>query len=149
MTQTYYELTHLIERLHRRYLDVLRTSLDRLGVVDINAVQCMLLGNIGEEEINVRSLMDRGYYLGSNASYNLKRLVECAYLEQQRSPHDRRSTLIRATQKGRDLCRQVAEMTDRNAVAFSTGESGTELEAACQLLRRLERAWEEEVVKRS
>ena len=149
MTQTYYELTHLIERLHRRYLDVLRTSLDRLGVVDINAVQCLLLGNIGEEEINVRSLMDRGYYLGSNASYNLKRLVECGYLEQQRSPHDRRSTLIRASQKGRDLCRQVAEMTDRNAIAFSTGDSAAELEAACQLLRRLERAWEEEVVKRS
>lgn len=149
MTKAYYELTHLIERLHRRYLDVLRANLDRLGVVDVNAVQCLLLGNIGEEEINVRSLMDRGYYLGSNASYNLKRLVECGYLEQQRSPHDRRSTLIRASKKGRDLCAKVAEHTDRHAVAFSAGDGARDIEAACEMMRRLEREWEAEVAKRS
>ncbi|HYM30226.1 MAG TPA: winged helix DNA-binding protein [Candidatus Cybelea sp.] len=148
MEQAYYELTHLIERLHRRYLDVLRTDLERLAIGDINAVQALLLRNIGAEEINVRALMDRGYYLGSNASYNLKRLVECGYLEQQRSQHDRRSTIIRASKKGRDLCERIAEAADRQAAALFEGNGNTEIEAACATMRRLETVWDSHVSKR-
>ena len=98
MPDEFRELTQLIERLHRRFLDVLRTELDRLDIHDINPVQCLLLSNIGREEINVRNLMDRGYYQGSNASYNIKKLVEVGYLEQKRSPRDRRSTLLKVSE---------------------------------------------------
>lgn len=142
MTRPYFELTRLIERLHRRFLDVLRAELDQLDVSDINPVQCLLLSNIGEEEINVRNLMDRGYYLGSNASYNIKKLVESGYLIQQRSPYDRRSTLIRVSPKGLDLCAKVAAAELAHAERITAEDGGQELDAACETLRNLERSWD-------
>ena len=75
------ELTRLIERLHRRFLDVLRAELNRMSIKDINAVQALLLANIGEEEIVIRDLVERGYYQGSNVSYNIKKLVDMGYLD--------------------------------------------------------------------
>lgn len=142
MNGFYYDLTRLIERLHRRFLDVLRAELDRLDVIDINPVQCLLLSNIGVEEINVRNLMDRGYYLGSNASYNIKKLVEAGYLHQQRSPHDRRSTLIKVSQKGLELCARVAEAEALHAARLAAHDGGRQIEAACDTLRQLERNWD-------
>ena len=86
MNKRYMDLTRLIERLHRRFLDVLRAELNRLGVRNINAVQALLLANISEEEIVIRDLVERGYYQGSNVSYNIKKLTELGYLVQERSP---------------------------------------------------------------
>lgn len=146
---TYNELTRLIERLHRRYLDVLRTELERLEIDDINAVQCLLLCNIGVDEVNVRNLMDRGYYLGSNASYNIKKLVESGYLEQARSPRDRRSTLLRLSPKGLTLTDQVAKLQERHARRLAEQDGDGDSEAAVRVLRRLERDWEEYVVLRT
>jgi hypothetical protein len=70
------DLARVIERVSRRFLDYLRLELTRLGVDDISPSQVMVLLTIGTGEIAVRDLLDRGYYLGSNASYNLKQLVE-------------------------------------------------------------------------
>ena len=81
VTKQYVELTRLIERLHRRFLDVLRAELNRLGVKNINAVQALLLANISDEEIVIRDLVERGYYQGSNVSYNIKKLTDLGYLE--------------------------------------------------------------------
>jgi len=47
----YIDLAKTIERLHRRFLDVVRAELNRLGHRDLTAVQAMLLTNIGDEEI--------------------------------------------------------------------------------------------------
>ena len=143
------ELTQLIERLHRRFLDVLRAELDRLEVLDINPVQCMLLSNIGREEINVRNLMDRGYYQGSNASYNIKKLVECEYLEQKRSPRDRRSTLLRVTDKGLALIAHVRELEDRQAKAIAAFSAEGSVAGALKLMRRIERYWDDVIEGRS
>ncbi|MFQ5785514.1 MAG: MarR family winged helix-turn-helix transcriptional regulator [Alphaproteobacteria bacterium] len=146
MTQAYFDLTHLIERLHRRFLDVLRAELDHLDVDDINAVQSLILANIGDEEITVRDLVKRGYYLGSNASYNIKKLVESGYLEQERSPHDRRSVRIKLSQKGLDLCAKVQQLQEKHAQAATNDPNGArELEGACQALRNLERRWSDYV----
>src|SRR5580658_4789620 len=79
------DLPRLIERMHRRFLDVVRIELGRLGIEDISPVQAMMLDNIGNEEISVRGLIERGYYLGSNASYNLKQLVNGGYVERRAS----------------------------------------------------------------
>ena len=111
--EDYHEMTRLIERLHRRFLDVLRAELTLLEVTDINAVQALLLANIGDEEINVRELMSRGYYQGSNASYNLKKLVEMGYLIQEKSERDRRATMIRLSEKGLSLIKQLSEAEDK------------------------------------
>ena len=143
MSEAYYSITQLIERLHRRYLDVLRSELNKEGVKDINPVQCLLLMNIGDEEINVRNLMDRGYYQGSNASYNIKKLVENDYIVQRRSDHDRRSTIIKVTDKGMALCNQIRDFQSKHAEVIVSEQTGrkVDLESAATALRELERTW--------
>src|SRR3989440_316484 len=99
----YLEALTLIERLHRRLLDVIKDEFDRRGRADINAVQALLLFNIGDKELTAGELRTRGYYLGSNVSYNLKKLVEMGFLDHQRSRVDRRSVRIKLTEKGREV----------------------------------------------
>ena len=103
MTNTYYSSIILIEKLHRLFLDVLQNELRLMDVKDITNVQCTILYNIGEDEINVSSLTDKGYYQGSNVSYNLRKMVENGYVLQQQAVTDKRVTLISLTGKGMDL----------------------------------------------
>ena len=100
MSKEYIDLTLLIERLHRRFLDVLRTELKRIGIRDINGVQALILANIGDDEIIIRDLIERGYYQGSNVSYNIKKLTDYGYLDQERALHDKRSITVKLTEKG-------------------------------------------------
>ena len=142
MKNEYLELTRLIERLHRHFLDVLRTELNRMGNKDINAVQALLLANIGEEQIVIRDLVERGYYQGSNVSYNIKKLVDMGYLEQERSTQDRRSVRVKLTEKAMEVVRRIRDMEDHNARAFAEQNAGNEeVEKACLSLRRLEGTW--------
>lgn len=142
MKEQYLELTRLIERLHRYFLDVLRTELNRMGNKDINAVQALLLANIGEEEIVIRDLVERGYYQGSNVSYNIKKLVDMGYLVQERSTRDRRSVRVRLTEKAMEVVVRIREMEDRNAATFGKQDlNGDEVEKTCHALRRLESTW--------
>lgn len=142
VSDTYFDLAHMIERLHRRYLDVVRAALTRIGVDDVNPVQALMLTNIGDEEVVVRDLVERGYYLGSNASYNIKKLTEAGYLEQARSTFDRRSVRIKLTGKGQELRGKLQQMERSNADALAEGAAdGTGLAETCRLLRKLERVW--------
>src|ERR1700735_2644236 len=97
------DLPRLIERMHRRFLDVVRIELTKQGINDISPVQAMMLASIGDEEISVRDLIERGYYLGSNASYNLKNLVEGGYVDRQASERDRRAARLKLSIKGRAI----------------------------------------------
>src|SRR5207247_9197454 len=99
----YLEALTLVERLHRRLLDVIKDEFDRRSRGDINPVQALLMYNIGEKDLTAGELRTRGYYLGSNVSYNLKKLVEMGYLDHQRSRIDRRSVRLKLTDKGRDV----------------------------------------------
>ena len=142
MKQSYLETIRLIERLHRRFLDVIKTELDRLGIEDINNVQSLILSNISNEQLTVGELTARGYYLGSNVSYNVKKLVENGYLNQERSPHDRRMTRVRVSEKGLELCERIDDLYRRNAADLERDVIGQEqLAAANQLLSALERYW--------
>lgn len=142
MNKDYVELTQLIERLHRRFLDVLRTELKRMGIRDLNGVQALLLANIGEEEIVIRDLIERGYYQGSNVSYNIKKLTDMGYLEPERAEHDRRSVTIKVTDKGLEVVKSVRELEARNAEQFIGQLGGDEkIGEAAATLRRLERTW--------
>ena len=106
---TYSDITRLIERLHRRYLDVIRYELSRLGIDEVNAVQALLLMNVQDAEVSIRELVDRGYYIGSNVTYNVRHLVDLGYLEQHRSERDRRSVKIKLTEQGMQLCTALTE----------------------------------------
>ena len=142
MNKQYLELTRLIERLHRRFIDVLKTKLNRLGVQDINGVQALLLTNIGEQKITIRDLVKRGYYLGSNVSYNIKKLTALGYLNQEPTPHDKRSVTVSLTEKALAIVSGMRDLQDNNANAFTrSGENMERVEDICQGLRSLERTW--------
>ncbi|MEP4380646.1 MAG: winged helix DNA-binding protein [Alphaproteobacteria bacterium] len=140
---SYGDITRLIERLHRRYLDVIRYELSQLGIDDINAVQALLLMNVQSAEVSIRELVDRGYYIGSNVTYNVRHLVETGYLDQERSERDRRSVRIRATEKGTTLCASLVEMESRHAGALNA--EAENVDAAWALLRGLERVWSDDI----
>ncbi|WP_417317640.1 MarR family winged helix-turn-helix transcriptional regulator [Emcibacter sp.] len=108
------ECLRLIERLHRRMLDIVKHRLDAVGMNDINSVQALLIYNIGDHEMTAGDLRNRGYYLGSNVSYNLKKLVETGYIMQERSEHDRRALRIWLSDKGKAVCTLVGELFDEN-----------------------------------
>src|SRR5690606_9674648 len=110
----YMESLQLVERLHRRLLDVIKDEFDRNGRSDINAIQALLLFNIGSSELTAGELRSRGYYLGSNVSYNLKKLVELGFINHQRSRVDRRSVRVSLTPKGREVADVVAKLYDRH-----------------------------------
>jgi DNA-binding MarR family transcriptional regulator len=140
--QSYLETIRLIERLHRRFLDVIKTELDRLGIEDINNVQSLILSNISSEQLTVGELTARGYYLGSNVSYNVKKLVENGYLNQERSPHDRRMTRVRVSDKGLELCNRIDELYQTNASELEREVIAKEqLTSTNQVLSALERYW--------
>jgi len=138
----YLEAIRLIERLHRQFLEVVKTDLDGRGIVDINNIQALILFNIGDSELTVGELTNRGYYLGSNVSYNVKKMVDNNYLIQERSAHDKRSMRIRPSGKGLDLCEQISNMFDRHSVALgeSTFNSG-DIGVASASYKQLERFW--------
>jgi DNA-binding MarR family transcriptional regulator len=140
--QPYYDSILLIERLHRHFLEVLKTELDRLGIQDINNVQSLILYNIGDDELTVGELTARGYYLGSNVSYNVKKMVENGYLGQERSPHDRRSVRVRLSDKGLSLRDKISAMFERQITALDkAGLNDDELLKANETMRKLERFW--------
>src|SRR5262245_27860794 len=99
----YLEALILVERLHRRLLDVIKDEFDRRSRADLNSVQALILYNMGEKEVTAGEVRTRGYYLGSNVTYNLKKLVQMGFLEHQRSQVDRRAVRIKLTDKGREI----------------------------------------------
>jgi len=138
----YYESILLIERVHRHFLEVVKTDLDRQGIQDINNVQALILFNIGPDEMTVGELTARGYYLGSNVSYNVKKMVENNYLVQERSPHDRRSVRVKLSDKGLALHKKMGEHFDKHTTAISGANiTETELNTGNDVLRKLERFW--------
>src|SRR6195256_3615252 len=114
MSNGYLEVIALVERLHRHFLDVVKLELDGLGIHDINNIQGLMLFNIGDAEMTVGELTLRGCYLGSNVSYNVKKMAENGYLLHERSVHDRRSIRVRATEKGRALFQKLIKMHQRH-----------------------------------
>ncbi len=144
MSKEYIDLTLLIERLHRRFLDVLRTELKRIGIRDINGVQALILANIGDDEIVIRDLIERGYYQGSNVSYNIKKLTDYGYLDQERALHDKRSITVKLTDKGRQVVSGVRELEEKNGMKFldNIGDPET-MTNTIEMLRKLERTWDE------
>ena len=143
----YLDALSLVERLHRLLLDVIKDEFERVGVLEINAVQALLLFNIGDHEVTAGELKSRGYYQGSNVSYNLKKLVEMGYMHHQRCEIDRRSVRVRLTEKGRHIRKVVAELFARHADGLRDkgvlGEDG--ISEITVSLKRMERYWADQI----
>jgi DNA-binding MarR family transcriptional regulator len=147
LTSGYLETLALIERLHRLLLDVIKDEFERLGRFEINAVQALLLFNIGHKVMTAGELKSRGYYQGSNVSYNLKKLVETGYIDHQRCDIDRRSVRVKLTEQGKDVHRTVAELFGRHAGDLNTNDRlrAEGIEGMNRDLRSVERYWTEEI----
>lgn len=146
----YLESLQLVERLHRRLLDVIKDEFDRKGRSDINAIQALLLFNIGNSELTAGELRSRGYYLGSNVSYNLKKLVELGFINHQRSRIDRRSVRISLTPKGNDIAVVVASLYERHVGSIEQvgGINQEEFKQLNKSLQRLDRFWNDSIAYR-
>ena len=143
----YMESLSLVERLHRLLLDVIKDEFERLGILDINAVQALLLFNIGDNEVTAGELKSRGYYQGSNVSYNLKKLVDMGYMHHQRCEIDRRSVRVRLTEKGRHVRDTVNGLFERHAEGLEKhGVLNTNgLDQVNHSLKRIERYWTDQI----
>ena len=144
---SYLEALALVERLHRLLLDVIKDEFERVGVLEINAVQALLLFNIGDNEVTAGELKSRGYYQGSNVSYNLKKLVEMGYMHHQRCEIDRRSVRVRLTTRGREIRDIVTGLFQRHAEGLvDRGVIGVEgIDDITRALRRVERYWTDQI----
>ena len=143
----YMESLQLVERLHRRLLDVIKDEFDRKGQSDINAIQALLLFNIGNSELTAGELRSRGYYLGSNVSYNLKKLVELGFINHQRSRIDRRSVRVSLTDKGNEIAEVVGKLYERHIGSIEQvgGINSEEFGQMNRELQRLDRFWNDTI----
>lgn len=146
----YMEALTLVERLHRRLLDVIKDEFDRSGRSDVNSVQALLLFNIGDAELTAGELRTRGYYLGSNVSYNLKKLVEMGYIHHQRSRMDRRSVRVSLTPKGQEIADIVSRLYERHIKSIQQvgGIAIDDFQLLNKSLQRLERFWTDQILYR-
>ena len=143
----YLQLLHLVERLHRQLLDVIKDELERIGQTDINSVQALLLYNIGDAELTPGELRSRGHYLGSNVSYNLKQLVEKGYIRDERSSTDRRSKRVSLTSTGLSVRDHLVALFDRQLASVEQvgGVNMRLMEDTNKTLQRLERFWADQI----
>ncbi len=144
---SYLDSLTLVERLHRLLLDVIKDEFERVGMLEINAVQALLLFNIGDNEVTAGELKSRGYYQGSNVSYNLKKLVDAGFMHHQRSEIDRRSVRVRLTEKGRDVRNVVSKLFATHAAGLMSRQvlDLQGIEDITGSLRRVERYWTEQI----
>jgi DNA-binding MarR family transcriptional regulator len=145
--RSYLDALHLVERLHRLLLDVIKDEFERLGILDVNPVQALLLFNIGEHEVTAGELKSRGYYQGSNVSYNLKKLVDMGYMHHQRSDIDRRSVRVRLTEKGRYLRDIVSRLFATHAEGLMARGilDANAMDEITRSLKRMERYWSDQI----
>ncbi len=146
MIVPYYDSINLIERLHRQFMDVLKVELERANILDINNVQALILHNINTDELTVGELTVRGYYLGSNVSYNVKKMVENGYIVQERSVHDKRSIRVKLSDKGRKLNDALGRLYKKHEEKLiPSGLTPQRLESMNHVLRDLETYWSDQM----
>ncbi|MCJ8141597.1 winged helix DNA-binding protein [Ancylobacter sp. A5.8] len=150
ITPLYQEALTLLERLHRRLLDVVKDEFDRRERTDVNAAQALLLFNIGDAELSAGELRTRGYYLGANVSYNIKKLAEMGYLEHQRSRMDRRALRISLTPKGEEVREIVGALYAKHVATIEQigGIAAQDFQVINRSLQRLERFWTDQILYR-
>lgn len=148
MKESYFQSVVMIERLHRLFLEVIKVELDRQDMRDINNVQCLVLYNIGKGQVTVGELTNRGYYLGSNVSYNLRKMVQNGYLVQEPSEHDKRSSHVRLSKKGLDLHNKLDEILTTHSQSLSSIDlDSSKMKMLDETLSKLEGFWSNMVLR--
>jgi DNA-binding MarR family transcriptional regulator len=143
------EISVLGERNYRLFLDVIKQELDALGIVDINAVQAFILLNVNESVVTVGDIITKGYYIGSNASYNIRKMVANGYIQQIQSEYDRRAVFLKLTDSGSSLCSKLDSVITKHASEFAPGTKGKfDLTQCALVLKRIEHFWKDLLTRR-
>ncbi|MDR0406774.1 MAG: MarR family winged helix-turn-helix transcriptional regulator [Holosporales bacterium] len=149
MKDLYLDTVSSIERLHRLFLEVVKNELDRQGIHDMNNVQALILYNLGKSQLTVSELTNRGYYLGSNASYNLRKMIQNGYIDQEVSVHDRRAIVVKLSARGLDFYKKFDAAMNRQVTIFIEKNIPlADLQNATNLLRQMEAFWSEFLIRR-
>jgi DNA-binding MarR family transcriptional regulator len=142
MNDSYLDLIQLLPQIHRRFMNAIKLDLEELKVRDINNVQSVILFSISDTDLSIGELTSRGVHMRSNVSYNVKKMVENGYLEQEHSAYDRRVSYVRLTEKGRRLREALANAHQRRIELLSEiSLSSDELQATISVLHHLDRLW--------
>lgn len=110
----------LIEKVYKAFLNLLKDELDQMGIFDINNIQCLLIYQIGKSQINVSDVISKGYYAGSNVSYNLKKMSEAGYIKQTPAQHDKRASVIKLSDKGLSILKKLDKIFDKHTAYLSS-----------------------------
>lgn len=149
MKDEYFQSVQSLERLHRLFLDVIKTELDHMQIFDINNVQAIIIYNIGTSQLTVGELTHRGYYQGSNVSYNLRKMVKNEYVAQVQTPHDRRSSLVKLAPKGLELYKKLDAIFKKHSEVLNKKGGQETLHQLSSSLQKLENFWNDTVVTES
>lgn len=142
MKSVYLELVMLFEGLHRLFLDVLKIEIDKLSLKDLSNVQAVILYNIGNNQLTVGEISNRGYYLGSNVSYNLKKMIESGYVLQKQSTNDKRSVYVSLSSKGKQVYKKIDDMLQAHVKSLPNNNlDEKDLKLLLEKSRRLETFW--------
>jgi DNA-binding MarR family transcriptional regulator len=138
------------ERLHKLFLAIIKRELERLNVSDINSAQALTIVNIGNNTVTIGELTSKGYYTGSNASYNVKRMTANGYLVQEPSERDKRACYISLTQKGLELYNKLETSLKKYSNIFKRKDSETDgdcIEKCIENMKRIDKAWQSILVE--
>ena len=149
MKEEYFQSVQSLERLHRLFLDVVKTELDHMGMFDINNVQAIIIYNIGTSQLTVGELTNRGYYQGSNVSYNLRKMVKNEYIMQVQTPHDRRSSLVKLSPKGLELYKKLDTVFQKHSEILNNKGGKETVHQLSSSLLKLENFWSDTVISDS
>ncbi len=132
------------ERNYRLFLDIIKQELDSFNHTDITAIQAFLLMNIGENVVTIGEVISRGYYIGSNASYNVKKLINNGYIQQVPSEYDRRTVYLKLTEKGLELCGEIDDSIKCHMNLFENKLKGKfDMNTGIEFLKNVERVWKD------
>lgn len=130
------------EKNYKLFLEVLKLELDRARYSDLTATQALILLRIHDSVISVGEVMSRGYYMGSNASYNLKKLTNAGYISSVPSDYDKRSALIKLTKRGLDLCTKISKSLNLHLEqAAKKTNNKIDIDGGLEFLKSVERFW--------
>jgi DNA-binding MarR family transcriptional regulator len=142
----YFDTAHLVQACQRRLMDAIEDQLSRAGRKGLTAVQALLLFSVGDRVLSFGEL-EGSCYFGSNASYNVTKLVDNCFLKRERSRVDCRQVRIELTAAGREVRDLLAAVFDHHihTIAAAGGISPAELSSLNATLVRLERFWTDQV----
>ncbi len=100
----YIDALKSLDKVYRCFLKNLKLHLSANGYKHINPTQALILYHIGPRTIKATELVSQEFYSGSNASYNIRQMIDHQYLISYPCDNDGRVVFLSVTSKGLEVC---------------------------------------------